>query len=63
MLFEYLNADYCLNSSKILGLMIFALFRGSNGSSSSWRYASTLVPDPYLKLHGDGFDKLASVHL
>jgi len=51
------------DSEKILGLMIFAPFRGSNESSSSWRYASTLIPNPNLKAQGDGFEKLASVQL
>jgi hypothetical protein len=51
------------DSAKILGLMIFAPFRGSEGSSPSWRYASILIPNPKLKVQSDGFDKLASVQL
>jgi hypothetical protein len=50
------------DSEKILGLMIFAPFRGTNGSSG-WRYASSLIPNPNLKAQGVGFDKLASVQL
>ncbi len=50
------------DSEKVLGLMIFAPFRGPNGSSG-WRYASTLIPNPNLKVQGDGLDKLAGVQL
>jgi hypothetical protein len=50
------------DSEKVLGLMIFAPFR-STQSSSGWRYASTLIPNPNLKAQDDGFDELASVQL
>jgi hypothetical protein len=51
------------NSEKLLGLMIIAPFKSSNGSSSDWKYACTLIPNPNWKTSSDGLDKLASVQL
>jgi hypothetical protein len=50
------------DSEKVLGLMIFVPFRAPT-SSSGWRYASTIIPNPNMKDPDDGFDKLDSVQL
>jgi hypothetical protein len=56
------NRIFDHDTEKILGLMIFAPFRGSSENSSGWRYASTLIPNPNLDSN-DGFDKLTSIQL
>jgi len=50
------------DSARVLGLMIFVPFRAPT-SSSGWRYASAMIPNPNIKDPDDGFDKLASVQL
>jgi hypothetical protein len=42
--------------------MIFVPFRAPT-SSSGWRYASTIIPNPKMKNPDSGFDQLASVQL
>lgn len=51
------------DSERVLGLMIFAPFRNSRECQSSWRYASTMIPNPNGKARSEGFDKLARVQL
>jgi hypothetical protein len=50
------------HNEKVLGLMIFAPYRGSLNSSPSWEYASTLIPNPNAQ-RGVGLEELASVQL
>jgi len=50
------------DSEKVLGVMIFAPFRAPS-ASSGWRYASAIIPNPNMKVQGDGFERLASVQL
>lgn len=59
---SFKNRIFDHDTQKILGLMIFAPFRGSLKSSAGWWYASALIPNPNLS-RNDGFDKLASVQL
>jgi len=49
-------------NQKILGLMIFAPFRGSVGSIPAWQYASALIPNPNLQQR-EGLERLSSVQL
>ena len=56
------NRIFDRDTEKILGLMIFAPFRGSSDNSSGWRYASTLIPNPNLD-NSDGIDRLTSIQL
>jgi hypothetical protein len=49
-------------NEKILGLMIFAPFRGGVNSLPEWQYASALIPNPNLE-QSHGLEKLASVQL
>ena len=56
------NRIFDHDTEKILGMMIFAPFRGPSENSSGWRYASTLIPNPNLD-NDDGFDKLTSIQL
>jgi hypothetical protein len=50
------------DSEKVLGLMIFAPYR-SRQSHKTWRYASTLIPNPNRKETVEHLDKLTSVQL
>ena len=50
-------------SSRVMGVMIFAPFRSRRKSPTGWRYASTLIPNPRWEDSVDRFDKLASVQL
>ena len=50
------------DSTRVVGLMIFVPFRAPT-STSGWRYASTLIPNPNMKDPDGGFDALASVQL
>jgi hypothetical protein len=59
---SFTNRIFDRGNQKVLGLMIFAPFRGSIDSSSTWLYASTLIPNPHLE-GSDGLDRLASVQL
>jgi len=56
------NRIFDRDTEKILGLMIFAPFRGSSEESSGWHYASTLIPNPKIE-NDDGFEKLTSIQL
>lgn len=51
------------DSEKVLGLMLFAPFRNPTQSYKTWKYASTLIPNPNWKANGDSLDKLAEVQL
>ncbi len=51
------------DSEKVLGLMIFAPYRSSRQSRKTWKYASTLIPNPNRKARTEEFDKLTSVQL
>jgi hypothetical protein len=59
---SFTNRIFDHGNGKIVGLMIFAPFRGSPNSSPIWQYASTLIPNPNVE-RSDGLDKLASVQL
>jgi len=59
---SFTNRIFDHDNAKVLGLMIFAPFRGSINSSPTWQYASTLIPNPNLE-ENDGLDKLAGVQL
>ena len=59
---SFTNRIFDHDNEKILGLMIFAPFRGYVGSMPAWQYASTLIPNPNLEAN-DGLDRLASVQL
>jgi len=59
---SFTNRIFDHGNEKILGLMIFAPFRGSVDSLPSWQYASALIPNPNLD-QSDGLEKLASVQL
>ena len=59
---SFTNRIFDRDTEKILGLMIFAPFRGPARSPPGWRYASTLIPNPNLN-QNDGFDKLTGVQL
>jgi len=58
---SFTNRIFDHNNEKVLGLMIFAPFRGPSSSSPTWEYASTLIPNPNLQ--NNGLDNLASVQL
>lgn len=59
---SFTNRIFDHGNEKVLGLMIFAPFRGSVNSSPTWQYASTLIPNPNLG-RSDHLDDLASVQL
>jgi hypothetical protein len=59
---SFTNRIFDHDNEKILGLMIFAPFRGSASSSPTWQYASTLIPNPNVE-RSDRLDELASVQL
>jgi hypothetical protein len=59
---SFTNRIFDHDNQKILGLMIFAPFRGSAHSSPTWQYASTLIPNPNLE-QSETLDELASVQL
>jgi hypothetical protein len=59
---SFTNRIFDRDNHKVLGLMIFAPFRGSADSLPSWQYASALIPNPNLD-HDEGLQKLASVQL
>lgn len=59
---SFTNRIFDHGTEKILGLMIFAPFRGSAKSSAEWLYASTLIPNPNLD-QNDNFDKLTGIQL
>lgn len=56
------NRIFDRDTEKILGMMIFAPFRGSSDNASGWRYASTLIPNPNLD-SSEGIDRLTSIQL
>ena len=56
------NRIFDRDTEKILGMMIFAPFRGSSDNESGWRYASTLIPNPNLD-SSEGIDRLTSIQL
>jgi len=59
---SFTNRIFDHGNEKILGLMIFAPFRGSVNSLPEWQYASTLIPNPNLE-QSEGLERLASVQL
>ena len=59
---SFTNRIFDHDNAKVLGLMIFAPFRGAAGSTPAWQYASTLIPNPNLQ-ENDRLDRLASVQL
>jgi hypothetical protein len=59
---SFTNRIFDHGNEKILGLMIFAPFRGCVNSSPGWQYASALIPNPNLE-RSEGLEKLASVQL
>jgi len=59
---SFTNRIFDHGNEKILGLMIFAPFRGSVNSLPEWQYASALIPNPNLEQSED-LEKLASVQL
>jgi hypothetical protein len=59
---SFTNRIFDHDNERILGLMIFAPFRGSAHSAPGWQYASTLIPNPNLE-RNVGLDELASVQL
>ena len=59
---SFTNRIFDRGNEKILGLMIFAPFRGSTNSLPEWQYASALIPNPHLD-QSEGFEKLQSVQL
>jgi hypothetical protein len=59
---SFTNRIFDHDTERILGMMIFAPFKGSTAPPSGWRYASTLIPNPNLRL-SDGFDKLSRIQL
>jgi len=59
---SFTNRIFDRGNQKVLGLMIFAPFRGTVDSSPAWQYASTLIPNPHIE-ENDGLDRLASVQL
>lgn len=59
---SFTNRIFDHGNEKILGLMLFAPFRGSAETSPIWQYASTLIPNPNLE-RSDGLDRLARVQL
>lgn len=59
---SFTNRIFDHGNEKILGLMIFAPFRGGVNSLPEWQYASALIPNPNLE-QSHGLEKLASVQL
>jgi hypothetical protein len=59
---SFTNRIFDRSNERILGLMIFAPFRGSVDSLPAWQYASALIPNPKLQ-QSDGLEKLAGVQL
>jgi hypothetical protein len=59
---SFTNRIFDHDNPKVLGMMIFAPFRGSVNSSSAWQYVSALIPNPNLG-QSEGLEKLASVQL
>lgn len=59
---SFRNRIFDHDTERILGLMIFAPFRGGNASAPGWRYASTLIPNPNLD-QNDAFEKLSAIQL
>ena len=59
---SFTNRIFDHDNEKVLGLMIFAPFRGYVDSIPAWQYASTLIANPNLE-ESVGLDKLASVQL
>jgi len=59
---SFTNRIFDSGNQKILGLMIFAPFKSSIDSLSSWQYVSALIPNPNLD-RNDGLQRLASVQL
>jgi len=60
---SYAGRIFGQDSSKVMGVMIFAPFRSSRKSPTGWRYASTLIPNPNWENPVNKFEKLASVQL
>jgi len=56
---SFTNRIFDHGNYRILGLMIFAPFRGS---LPAWQYASALIPNPKLQ-QSDGLEKLEGVQL
>ena len=59
---SFTNRIFDHGNEKILGLIIFAPFRGTGNPLPQWQYASALILNPNLK-QSDGLEKLASVQL
>ena len=51
------------DSQKVMGMMIFAPFRNPNQSHKSWKYASTMIPNPNWRADEDKLEKLVRVQL
>jgi len=51
------------DSSRVIGLMIFAPFRSRRKSPTGWRYASALIPNPNWQNRAEEFGRLAGVQL
>ena len=59
---SFTNRIFDHDNEKVLGLMIFAPFRGYVDSTPAWQYASTLIANPNLQA-SDGLERLAGVQL
>jgi hypothetical protein len=51
------------DSGNVLGLMLFAPFRSQNQLNRSWKYASTLIPNPNWSLNEENLRTLAGIQL
>jgi hypothetical protein len=51
------------DSANVMGLMIFAPFRSQSQSNRSWKYASTLIPNPNWRLNEENLRTLAGIQL
>jgi hypothetical protein len=59
----FANRIFDHDSGRVLGMMIFAPFKKNESSQKSWKYASTLIPNPNWKNGAEGLEKLAYVQL
>jgi len=51
------------DSERVIGMMIFAPFKNGKSTHGSWKYASTLIPNPNSKNGLERLEKLAHVQL
>jgi hypothetical protein len=60
---EFSSRIFGHDSHKVMGMMIFTPFQRGGSSSGSWKYASTLIPNPNSRDDVETLGRLAHVQL